>query len=259
MVSTRYLTYSPDWAEAWNLIVPRSVTVREADFLVWTFREFARISVHRILDAGCGTGRTALELARRGYHVTGIDPYVSMLRVAKRNARTAGLDARFSRGSLESPGLRGRFDAVYSILDPFNYLLTERSLSKALSKIHKLIRPGGVLIIDTMNFASLYTVFKKRYRVSVKRKSWSLQKRVQHEIDDVNMLWYHYESNTFKLKGRPHRWSERHLLRMWTLPELRTALKEQGFTKVHAFEAMKPGAKEAKRHADRLTIVANRT
>jgi hypothetical protein len=144
-------------------------------------------------------------------------------------------------------------------LDPFNYLLTEHSLSKALSKIHKLIRPGGVLIIDTMNFASLYTVFKKRYRVSVKRKGWSLQKRVQHEIDDVNMLWYHYESNTFKLKGKLHRWSERHLLRMWTLPELRTALEEQGFTKVHAFEAMKPGAKEAKRHADRLTIVANRT
>jgi hypothetical protein len=110
-----------------------------------------------------------------------------------------------------------------------------------------------------MNFASLYTVFKKRYRVSVKRKGWSLQKRVRHEIDDVNMLWYHYESNTFKLKGKLHRWSERHLLRMWTLPELRTALEEQGFTKVHAFEAMKPGAKEAKRHADRLTIVANRT
>ena len=259
MVSTRYLTYSPDWAEAWNLMIPRSQTVRETDFLVWAFREFARISVHRVLDAGCGTGRTALELAGRGYDVTGIDKYGSMLRVAKRNARRAGLDVRFSRGSLESPGLRGRYDAVYSISDPFNYLLTERSLSKALSKIHKLIRPGGVLIIDTMNFASLYTVFKKRYRVSVERKGWSLQKRVRHEIDDVNMLWYHCESNTFKLKGKLHRWSERHLLRMWTLPELRTALEEQGFTKVHAFEAMKPGAKEAKRHADRLTIVANRT
>jgi SAM-dependent methyltransferase len=258
MVSTRYLTYSPDWAEVWNLIIPRSHSVRETDFLVWVFRKFARIPVNRVLDAGCGTGRTALELARRGYHVTGIDPYGSMLRVAKSNTRTAGLGVRFSRGSLEAPGLRGRYDAVYSILDPFNYLLTERSLSKALSKIHKLIRPGGVLIIDTMNFASLYTVFKKRYRVSAKGKDWSLQRRVRHEIDDVNMLWYHYESNAFKLKGKLHRWSERHLLRMWTFPELRTALEEQGFTKVLAFEAMKLGAKEAKRHADRLTIVANR-
>ena len=182
-----------------------------------------------------------------------------MLRVAKRNARTAGLDVRFSRGSLESPGLGGRYDAVYSILDPFNYLLMERTLSKALTKIHTLVRPGGVLITGTMNFASLYTVFKKSYGFSVKRKGWSLQKHVRHEIDDVNMLWYHYESNTLKLKAKLHRWSERHLLRMWTFPELRTALGERGFTKVRLFEEMKPGAREAKHHADRLTIVANRT
>jgi SAM-dependent methyltransferase len=258
MVSTRYLTYSPDWAEAWNLMIPRSQTIRETNFLVWAFREFARISVHRVLDAGCGTGRIALELAERGYDVTGIDKYGSMVRVAKKNARRTGVKVRFSRGSLEAPGLKGRYDAVCSIQDPFNYLLTERSLSKALSKIHMLIRPSGVLIIDTMNFASLYTVFKKRYRVSVKGKNWSLQKRVRHEIDDVNMLWYHYESNAFKLKTKLLRWSERHLLRMWTLPELRTALEEHGFTKVHAFEAMKPRAKEAKRHANRLTIIANR-
>ena len=107
MVSTRYLTYSRDWAEAWNLMIPRSQTVRETDFLVWAFREFARISVHRVLDAGCGTGRIALELAGRGYDVTGIDKYGSMVRVAKRNARRAGLGVRFSRGSLEAPGLGG--------------------------------------------------------------------------------------------------------------------------------------------------------
>jgi hypothetical protein len=144
-------------------------------------------------------------------------------------------------------------------LDPFNYLLTERSLSKALSKLYKLIRPGGVLIVHTMNFASLYPVFKKRYRVSVKRKDWSLRKQVRHEIDDVQMLWYHYESNVFKLKGKLHRWSERHVLRMWTYPELRRALEEQGFTRVRVLGEMKIGAKEAKRHADRLAIVANRT
>jgi len=60
------------------------------------------------------------------------------------------------------------------------------------------------------------------------------------------------------LKGKAHRWSERHLLRMWTFPELRKALKEQGFTKIRLLEEIRPGAREAKHHADRLTIVANR-
>ena len=40
-------------------------------------------------------------------------------------------------------------------------------------------------------------------------------------------------------------------------PHLLRALEEQGFTKVRLFEEIKTGAREAKRHADRLTIVAN--
>jgi len=199
-----------------------------------------------------------LQLARRDYDVTGIDKYGSMVSVAKRNARGAGLSVKFSRGSLEAPGLKGRYDAVYSIQDPFDYLLTERSLSKALSKIHMLIRPGGVLIIETMNFASLYGRFKKCYRISAKGRGWALQKRVRHEINDVNMLWYHYETNALKLKPRLRRWSERHVLRMWTFPELRNALEAQGFTKLRLFGEMKAGINEAERHANRLVIVANR-
>jgi SAM-dependent methyltransferase len=258
MASTRTLTYSPNWAEAWNLLIARSQTVRETHFLIWTFSKFARIPVYRVVDIGCGTGRIALELTREGYDVTGIDKYSSMLSVANRNARRAGLSIRFLRGSLQAPGLKGSYDAVYSIQDPFNYLLTERSLSKALSKIRMLIRPGGVLVVEVMNFASLYGRYKKQINASTKGKGWSLQRRVRHEIDDVNMLWYHHESNVLKLNSKLRRWSETHLLRMWTYPELRRTLELEGFTKIRLFGKMKPGIKEAGRHANRLVIVANR-
>jgi SAM-dependent methyltransferase len=258
MASTKTLTYSPSWAEAWNLLVPRSQTIRETRFLIWVFSKFARIPVHRVMDMGCGTGRIAVELTREGYDVTGIDKYSSMVRVAKRNARRAGLSIRFLRGSLETPGLKGRYDAVYSIQDPFNYLLTERSLSKALSKIHTLIRPGGLLVVEMMNFASLYGRYKKQYNTSTKGKDWSLQRRVRHEIDDVNMLWYHHESNLLKLNSKLERWSETHVLRMWTFPELRRTLELEGFTKVRLFGKMKPRIKEVNRHANRLVILASR-
>jgi SAM-dependent methyltransferase len=258
MVPTRYLTYSPNEAEAWNLLIPRSQTIRETRFLIWTFRKFAIIPVHRVVDIGCGTGRITLELTREGYDVTGVDKHSSMVRVAKRNARRAGLSIRFSRGSLETLGLKGRYGAVYSIQDPFNYLLTERSLTQALSRIHNLIRPGGVLVVEVMNFASLYGRFKKQYNTSARGKGWALQRRVRHEIDDVNMLWYHHESSALRLNSKLRRWSETHLLRMWTFPELRTAIEAQGFTKVRLFGKMKPGIKEAGRNANRLVIVANR-
>lgn len=40
----------------------------------------------RVLDAGCGTGRVAIELARRGYDVVGVDSDASMLDVARAHA-----------------------------------------------------------------------------------------------------------------------------------------------------------------------------
>ena len=47
----------------------------------------------RVLDAGCGTGRVAVELARRGYEVVGADNDVSMLQVARRSAGVRWDDA----------------------------------------------------------------------------------------------------------------------------------------------------------------------
>lgn len=40
----------------------------------------------RVLDAGCGTGRVAIELAARGYHVTGVDVDPAMLSTARDKA-----------------------------------------------------------------------------------------------------------------------------------------------------------------------------
>ena len=51
----------------------------------------------RVLDVGCGFGRHSVELARRNYHVLGIDPAAAMIRAARQNAQEAGLDVNFQQ------------------------------------------------------------------------------------------------------------------------------------------------------------------
>src|ERR1700722_9452309 len=63
-----------------------------------------------VLDAGCGTGRVAIELSRRGHDVVGVDQDPAMLEVARRKAPQLS----WVEGDLSDPGLdlRRRFDLV---------------------------------------------------------------------------------------------------------------------------------------------------
>jgi SAM-dependent methyltransferase len=73
----------------------------EADFV-------GSLAVHSILDAGCGTGRVAIELARRGFDVLGVDADPNMLDAARRKAP----DLTWLEADIETVNLGRRFDLV---------------------------------------------------------------------------------------------------------------------------------------------------
>ena len=252
-------TWSANEAEAWNLTIPSGRTARDASFLLWVFRRFAHEDVHEVLDLGCGTGRLAIELSAKGYAVTGVDKAPTMLRIARRNAEERRVKLRLLRSQLSELKIRGRFDAAYSVQDPFNYLLEEEELSSSLARLRSLMRPGGVLVVDIMNFASLYGRWKRVLKQTVRGKNWTVRSLVSHEVDDVNMLWYHRLEARMVLDGRISRWKETHVLRMWTFPEFKNQLIANGFSDVHLFGSLKAGTKEAATHAHRLVIVATRS
>jgi SAM-dependent methyltransferase len=251
--------WSANEAEAWNLIIPPEQTAREVSFLLSVFRHFAHEGVHEILDLGCGAGRLAIELSAKGYIVTGVDNSPTMLKIARRNADERQVKLRLLRSQLSELKITGRFDAAYSVQDPFNYVLEEKELSNSLARLKSLLRPGGVLVVDIMNFASLYSRWKRVLKQTSRGKNWIIHTRVSHEVDDVNMLWYHRLTTQMVLHGRTRRWKETHVLRMWTFPEFRNQLIANGFSDVHVFGSLREGIKEATTHAPHLVIVATRS
>jgi len=123
-------------------------TLKEVDFLI---EELALKPGAAILDVGCGTGRHAVELAKRGYKVTGIDISAEMLKEAREKAKAAGVEANFIRADATDFNLPAKYDAAICLCegsfgllghrdDPINqplYILS--NISKSLKKKAKLI------------------------------------------------------------------------------------------------------------------------
>lgn len=153
---TPELTPSPTWYADfftelpnafWRAAVPPEVTCAEVDFIV---REAGLRPGGRVLDVACGSGRHVIELARRGYRVTGIDVSAEAIGYARAEAAAAGLDADLRIGDMAALGdLAGvaRADVAICMGNAFGYLEHEDTV-RFLAALAGIVVPGGTLILD---------------------------------------------------------------------------------------------------------------
>lgn len=130
-------------------------TVGEVDFVE---RELGADRSKRILDIGCGTGRHAIELARRGYRVTGFDLSEGQLRVAREKATAAGVGVEFHRRDATEPHFVQEFDAALMFCEgAFPLMETDEKNFAILKHAAAALRPGGKLLQTTLN--ALFPLF----------------------------------------------------------------------------------------------------
>lgn len=94
-----------------------------------------------VLDAGCGTGYLAVELARRGARVTAVDFAPAMLEVARRRVAQAGVDARLVLQ--DGSGLADLGDACFDLVVSVYVLQDLPDLEGAARGTRRVLRPGG--------------------------------------------------------------------------------------------------------------------
>lgn len=101
-----------------------------------------------VLDLGCGGGFVSEELARRGAHVVGLDPSLALIEVAQKHAVMNNLRIDYNVGFGESlPYADCLFDVVVCV----DVLEHVSDLDKVLNEVHRVLKPGGLFLFDTIN------------------------------------------------------------------------------------------------------------
>lgn len=102
----------------------------------------------KALDVGCGGGILAEEFAGMGFRVTGIDPSEPSLATARQHAESMGLSIDYRQGAGESIPFS---DQTFPVIYCCDVLEHVHDLSKVISEIYRVMKPGGVFFFDTLN------------------------------------------------------------------------------------------------------------
>jgi ubiquinone/menaquinone biosynthesis C-methylase UbiE len=108
-------------------------------------------SLH-ILDVGCGTGRHAIELTKRGYRVTGIDFSEGQLRRAREKAAEQQLEIDFRRHDARELPFDQEFDAAIMLCEGgFSLMETDEMNFEILNGVTRALKAPGKFIFTTLN------------------------------------------------------------------------------------------------------------
>ena len=124
-------------------------TIGECDFIE---KELKFNKSLKILDVGCGTGRHAIELTKRGYNVTGIDLSESQLKRAREKAKENNLAIDFQLQDARKLPFNKEFDAAIMICEGgFSLMETDEMNFEILKNVTKALKPGAKFIFTTTN------------------------------------------------------------------------------------------------------------
>jgi 2-polyprenyl-3-methyl-5-hydroxy-6-metoxy-1,4-benzoquinol methylase len=129
----------------WRAAVPAEATRAEVDFLERAGR--LRLG-SRVLDVPCGSGRHALELARRSHRVTGLDVSAEAVGFARAAAHAERLDLDLRVGDMADIPADLRVDLVIHMGNSFGYL-EHAGTQRFLGAVAGIVEPGGALIVDS--------------------------------------------------------------------------------------------------------------
>jgi 2-polyprenyl-3-methyl-5-hydroxy-6-metoxy-1,4-benzoquinol methylase len=245
-----------EYAWAYDLIITQPI-VQQCDFIEDVLSRRGIVKGARILDAGCGVGSHAIELARRGYVVSGIDLSPQFITEAQRRAGEAALPVTFRVGDILGLSAASPYDAILC-RGVLNDLLDDVSRRDVFRSFAGVLRSQGVLMLDVREWNA--TVLRKTqepvFEKVIETPRGSLTFRSVTRLEHQKRQLLVSEQHTLRNQGVETVSTYDFSMRGWTEDELYGHLTEAGFEAIEYFGAYEKNVSVGA--SDRLVSVSSR-
>ena len=182
----------------------------------------------RVLDLGCGHGRTMLELASLGHDVLGVDADDECIDVCRAGARARGVDVRLQRLDFlaDWPSDEAAFDLVCCLGNTFMLVDTDEAATSLLQRCAACLAPGGMVVLDDLPGLFVPEVESGNWETGIS------------EDGSLQLIWSDREDVFTVRSGEavdPDQWSLRDddvPLRLWRLDSLERVAAAAGLSAV---------------------------
>ena len=183
-----------------------------------------------LLDLCCGPGRHALELARRGYVVTGVDRTAEYLDSARGLAVSEDLAIDFVQEDMRRFVRPSAYDGAYNVFTSFGYFDDPHDDRSVLEHLYGSLKPGARLVLDMIGKEIIARSFRER------DWSWLDEQTGSIFIEERKLSRsFGWIDNTWTIIQGSDRRVGRFSLRLYAATELESLLRSVGFADVETF------------------------
>ena len=211
--------FGQGYLDSYRPLFPRDRTLREVDFIESTLALPVGSSV---LDLCCGHGRHLVELAAKGYHMTGVDLEPLFLKIAAEEAGRRGVQVKLEERDMRDLPFAGEFEGAYNVFTSFGYLETDEEDQKVLDAVGRAMKPGSPFLIELLSRDNLMRIFRPRDWFETENGVEVLEHR------EFDFLAGRIKTRQLRVYPDGRRDEQHHSIRSYTLTELARMLGSAG-------------------------------
>lgn len=201
----------------------------------------------RLLDIPCGEGRLAVEMASRGFAVTGGDITLPLLEDARRKAAGRNVDVSLELADMRELPWEDEFDGACSFWGSLGYFDDEGN-EAFLHNVCRALKPGGRFVLDTHVAETLLPRFEERAWRQAGETLVLEDRSYDHSKSRVEVEWTFVKGSQVEQATSS--------IRIYTYRELVNILRAVGFTGFDAFGSL--DREPFRLGAERLLLVSDK-